>query len=336
MLKISVIVPVYKSEKYIERCIDSILNQTYKNIELILVDDGSPDNSPKICDRYAETDSRVLVIHKENGGVSTARNAGLEIATGDYIAFVDSDDYIEPYMYEKMLDKAVKHNCQVVLCDCVKEYGEYREVYSHNIRAGFYNREQLENEYFPHLLMMENVEYPATISNRLLLWKRELNTSVMRYESGIRYSEDLLFGAKLLYAADSFYYMKNETYYHYVMNPASATHIYAPDKWKDYVLLHSRINDEFGKCADYDFSSQIDLCLLFFVYNAVGDIYSANIEQEEKLSKIKNILNTPRVSEMFRRTNVFSLGVTTKLKIITFMYKHRMGISLLIKYFGRR
>ena len=92
-LKISVIIPVYKVEKYLYQCIDSILSQTYKNIEVILVDDGSPDNSPKICDDYASQDSRVKVIHKSNGGLSDARNVGLEAATGDYIIFVDSDDY---------------------------------------------------------------------------------------------------------------------------------------------------------------------------------------------------------------------------------------------------
>ena len=87
-LKISVIIPVYKVEKYLYQCIDSILSQTYKNIEVILVDDGSPDNSPKICDDYASRDSRVKVIHKSNGGLSDARNVGLEAATGDYIIFV--------------------------------------------------------------------------------------------------------------------------------------------------------------------------------------------------------------------------------------------------------
>ena len=92
---ISVIIPVYKVEKYINRCVESVLVQNYHNIEVILVDDGSPDNCGIICDKYAETDSRIKVIHKKNGGLSDARNAGLDIATGQYICFIDSDDYIE-------------------------------------------------------------------------------------------------------------------------------------------------------------------------------------------------------------------------------------------------
>ena len=106
--KISVIVPVYKVEEYLCRCVDSIINQTYKNLEIILVDDGSPDSCGRICDEYAEKDSRIKVIHKENGGLSSARNAGLDIATGDYIGFVDSDDFIDAEMYS-MLYEMIKN-----------------------------------------------------------------------------------------------------------------------------------------------------------------------------------------------------------------------------------
>ena len=112
--KISVIVPVYKVESYLHRCVDSILNQTHRELEVILVDDGSPDNSGKICDEYAAKDHRVKVIHKKNEGSSCARNAGLDIATGDYISFVDSDDYINESMLESMLNNLLEHNLDVV------------------------------------------------------------------------------------------------------------------------------------------------------------------------------------------------------------------------------
>ena len=113
---ISVIVPIYKVEKYLKKCIESIQKQTYKNLEIILVDDGSPDKCGEICDEYAENDSRIIVIHKKNGGLSSARNAGIEIAKGDYIGFVDSDDYIEPYMYEKLLDAIEQNNSKLSVC----------------------------------------------------------------------------------------------------------------------------------------------------------------------------------------------------------------------------
>jgi len=114
--KISVIVPVYNVELYLPKCIDSILFQTYENLEIILVNDGSTDSSAKICDEYAEKDNRIKVIHKANGGVASARNAGLRISTGEYIAFVDSDDWIEPTMYSELLDVCLNNDCDYVGC----------------------------------------------------------------------------------------------------------------------------------------------------------------------------------------------------------------------------
>ena len=110
---ISVIVPVYKTEKYLDRCVQSIVDQTYRNLEIILVDDGSPDSCPGICDAWAAKDSRNKVIHKENGGQSDARNAGIAAATGEYIAFVDSDDRIHPRILECLHDAIVLHGADV-------------------------------------------------------------------------------------------------------------------------------------------------------------------------------------------------------------------------------
>lgn len=114
--KISVIVPVYNVEKYLIRCVDSILGQTYKNLEIILVNDGSTDESGKMCDRYAKENENIKVVHRKNGGLAAARNSGLDIATGDYIAFVDSDDWIDSDMYEWMLSLATENNADIVRC----------------------------------------------------------------------------------------------------------------------------------------------------------------------------------------------------------------------------
>lgn len=115
MPKISVIIPVYKVEEYLNRCVDSVINQTYKDFEIILVDDGSPDNCGKICDEYAARYSFVTVIHKENGGLSDARNAGLDVMRGEYVAFVDSDDYIHPEYLNILITEAEKHNADISL-----------------------------------------------------------------------------------------------------------------------------------------------------------------------------------------------------------------------------
>ena len=110
---ISVIVPIYNVEKYLARCVDSIVNQTYKNLEIILVDDGSPDRCPQMCDDYADKDSRNKVIHKKNGGLSDARNAGMAVATGEYISFIDSDDWIETSMFELLLNNIFQYDCEI-------------------------------------------------------------------------------------------------------------------------------------------------------------------------------------------------------------------------------
>ncbi len=116
MVLISVIIPVFKVEKYLEKCIKSIVNQTIENLEIILVDDGSPDQCPKICDYWASKDSRIKVVHKKNGGLSDARNAGLDIAKGEYISFIDSDDWVALDMYEIMLKAMKEENADICAC----------------------------------------------------------------------------------------------------------------------------------------------------------------------------------------------------------------------------
>lgn len=121
---VSVIIPVYKTEEYLTQCVDSVLGQTYQNLQIILVDDGSPDNAPAMCDAYAQRDSRVEVIHKENGGLSDARNAGKAVAKGQYLTFLDSDDIWAPETVEHMVQIARKENAQVVKIGVIRKYAE--------------------------------------------------------------------------------------------------------------------------------------------------------------------------------------------------------------------
>ena len=343
--KISVVVPVYNSAPFLRRCIESILNQTYSKIELLLIDDGSTDESGQICDAYAKIDERVRVVRQENQGVAAARNRGLDLASGDFVTFVDSDDWIEPVMYERMIRTANENNCDVVMCDCVKDCGEKHEIYSHDIRTGFYGLKQLKEEYYPHLLVMESVEYPPTISNWLILYRiRQLNislpTSSIRYVEGVRYSEDLLFGAEIILHSTSFYYMKGEVYYHYCFNEKSATNTFVKDKWKDYMILRREAEKRIFS-EEFDFTEQMDKMVLFFLFNAAGDILrTRSITTSEKIILIAKMRNAPEVKVMFRRLDVSSLPVSTRIKIMVFLYK-TWGIYLLalyqdiIRYFKR-
>lgn len=124
---VSVIIPIYKVEQYLDQCIDSIVHQSYENLEIILVDDGSPDNCPQICDQWAQRDSRIRVLHKPNGGLSDARNVGVQICTGEYICFVDSDDWAEPMMVECLLRACVEDNTLVAICGRYDHFEEKDE-----------------------------------------------------------------------------------------------------------------------------------------------------------------------------------------------------------------
>lgn len=152
-VKVSIIVPVYKVEKYLNRCVDSIINQTYKNIEIILVDDESPDNCGKMCEKYAKKDQRIKTYHKKNGGLSDARNYGLKYAKGEYIAYVDSDDYIEPKMIEILVNAIEKNNADIAMCG-TKVVGDYST----------YNNKWFDND----LVLNKEEALKALLENRII------------------------------------------------------------------------------------------------------------------------------------------------------------------------
>ena len=178
---ISVIVPVYKVEEYLPRCIDSILAQTYKNLEIILVDDGSPDKCPAICDEYAKKDSRIKVIHKKNGGLSDARNAGLDLCSGEKICFIDSDDYVSPRYVEDLYGQMMKTNSDLVLCGFVKVFQDGTFGEPERLEGGII----AEEEYW-------NAMYGDAPVNYIVAWNKLYDRRLfekVRYAKG-RINED--------------------------------------------------------------------------------------------------------------------------------------------------
>ena len=216
MKKISVIVPVYKTEEYLRKCVESILAQTYTNLEVILVDDGSPDGSGKICDEYAERDERVRVIHKENGGLSSARNAGLDVATGDYITFVDSDDYLDDGIYEKLVTKMEETSSDIVMMNIQAVDEEYNPI----CPPKEYPSEWISPQ--PGTCMMAEI------------CKRRIDTSVCsklfsfsairesRFRSGVL-NEDFLFMAEALLRKEIRCVLVNDVGYFYYTRQGSIT-----------------------------------------------------------------------------------------------------------------
>lgn len=320
---ISVVVPVYNVEKYLNRCIDSILNQTFKQIEIILVDDGSTDNSPVICDEYCDRYENIKVIHKKNDRVAAARNDGIKLATGKYIALVDSDDWIEPNMLEEMYNKAEEFHTDITMCDFRKVGVESEHTVSQPIREGYYDRDMIESELFPCLIMFENIEFPPTISNWTCLFRREfLIENNLFYDEDIHYCEDSIFGSKAMYNANGFYYMKNIYFYNYFYNPNSTTSTCNMKKWDSYLIINQRLKEYF-KDSKFDFSRQIKINMLYFTLNFLGEIGKSSLDFNEKRKLCKELFSKECVKNTFKDFKLPS--VNYKLKIILLMIKYKMS-----------
>lgn len=209
--KISVIVPVYKVEPYLRKCLDSIVSQTYQNLEIILVDDGSPDNCGAICDEYAAKDKRIRVIQKANGGVASARNTGLDMVTGDYIGWVDSDDWVEPKMFETMLAAAKTHDADIVICGRVEGYPD------HNFQMGWQRAELLNKEQAMALLIEDDLVRSYLWDK---LWKRELFQDIRVPQ--LKVFEDMAVMYRLFIRAERVVCLP-DVFYHYEHHDAGLT-----------------------------------------------------------------------------------------------------------------
>lgn len=215
---ISVIIPVYNVEKYLHRCLDSVIAQTYQNLEIICVDDGSIDESGRICNQYAVRDARIKVIHQENQGLSAARNRGLDAADGEYIAFVDSDDYILEGMYKKMLDKLLDYSVDLCVCQWQYEFSDGRQVVKKkNIDPTIYGcKTSLE---FARFLYRGNYENGVVVAAWNKLYRRALLDKI-RFEGRIH--EDEVFCGRIMAKNISVYVME-EQFYVYAQNGDSLT-----------------------------------------------------------------------------------------------------------------
>ena len=240
---ISVIVPVYKAEKYLDKCVQSIVNQTYKNLEIILVDDGSPDNCPQICDEWAKKDGRIKVIHKENGGVSSARNTALDICLGEYAAFADSDDFIEENMLESMMKTAEKAKAEVVVCGFTfEENGQEISKIPFNNKVYTNKNNELLYAYISDEIRPEAC---AKLIKKSVIGKT-------RFDLSVKYGEDQLFNYEILKKCTCLAGVENG-FYHYVQNSgnSSTTAYLTEDRVKNYLITQRIVRE----CSNGDLYS---------------------------------------------------------------------------------
>lgn len=241
---ISIIVPVYNVEKYIDRCMTTLLGQTYKNIEVILVDDGSPDGCPKLCDEYAKKDSRVKVVHKENGGLGYARNSGLDIATGEYIAFVDSDDYVTEDMCEKLMSAAMKYNADIVYGGIF--YDENGVIKRRpGVQQPVIRKDDEVKEFLLDLIAMKPEEKQDTIIE-VSVWKAIFRKKIfddynIRFVSEREFiSEDIIFNIDYISKACSVVLIPEPVYY-YCTNPNSLSKSFRVDRFERTKIMYFEI-----------------------------------------------------------------------------------------------
>lgn len=218
---ISIIIPIYKVSQYLDECVVSIVNQTYKDLEIILVDDGSPDSCPQMCDEWARKDARIKVVHKQNGGLSSARNAGLKVATGEYIGFVDSDDNVDETMYEDLM-RVMKQNekTMVVSSPIIRNTDGVFTPYK--MGTGNYDKDGDAMPLSEYMKKFLEMKMDATVWNKL--YKREFIQTMFREG---RNNEDYLFmyyNVKNLYDTDNLLAVTNKAHYYYRFNAQSICH----------------------------------------------------------------------------------------------------------------
>ncbi len=246
---ISIIVPVYKTEAYLKRCVDSLREQEYEDMEIVLVDDGSPDGCPALCDAFAEEDGRIRVVHKENGGLVSAWQAGVQASRGEYLGFVDSDDWVEKNMLAEMaryLSGCGGDGEEVVCCNFIMERPKRKTEHYHGLAPGVYEGRDLEGEIKDHLLGHENRR--VSMSRCMKLFSRSLIEKNMKYcRPDITMGEDVNITLPALLDCRRLVIMEGAAYYHYFYNESSMVHKYDAGLYRGIRMLYRTIKEIYRK-----------------------------------------------------------------------------------------
>lgn len=280
--KFSIIVPIYNVQPFLNQCIDSILGQEYGNFELILVDDGSTDGCPGICDYYASADSRVAVVHKENGGLVSARKAGALRATGDYVCCVDGDDFISEKYTKKFAEAIEAYSSDIVCCNYYTFKKDQKKARVMRFPDGVYDRKRMEREAFPYLLHSQNSQhFPQTIWCKAI--KRELYCQIQeKVDPVITTGEDCAVAIPCLYKSSSITIIKDPLYY-YRCNSNSITRSASVFQWRRLDALAEQIKNEIP-LNEFDFQDQYNR----FIAHAFFTNAKSQFNKKEKYSVICN------------------------------------------------
>ena len=325
---LSVIIPVYNTEDYLDKCIQSVLSQTFKNFEIILVDDSSTDSSGKICDDYARKYDCIKVIHKEHGGPTQTRKAGLEYAMGKYVIYMDSDDRISADMYEYMMNKIQKYNADICICDIVIETEKSRIPLYREIAGGFYDKEKLKKEIYPYMLFSETKNEPAiapSLCNKIIK-KTIIEDVLSEANENIYYGEDAICMYPCMLDANSIYIAKDKFFYIYTQTEYSLSRKYDKRLLSKLPLLISLFDEEFEK-RNFNGKSQLDFYaasqLVFFIRNEL--LFNKTKTFLKKSKELKGYLSNSRFKEVFHSVKKSNLNKLFKFKVFL-LEKNQIGL----------
>jgi len=329
---ISVIVPVYNVKEYLEKCLDTIAQQTLKEMEIILVNDGSTDGSDEICQRYVEKDSRFSLIHQANAGLAAARQTGLNVAKGEYIGFVDSDDWLELTMYEEMYEAAKTSGADIVFCNVYRDEDKKEQIY---FEPGFYDRSEMERVIFPRLLAnFDENKSECTIRwcNWLRIYRRSLiEEHGIRFDTRFRRCQDLPFTFECTIHANSYYYLGDRYLYHNRMNFESLSKGYTKNMWgllKPWVEYLKEVVDNYG---DYDFSEQMYLRAALTAFECADNETKPNNVRKlcQRIATIRQIMKESKAICNWKKIDVNRMGRVYKLYAFCFKMKLPLCFYLL-------
>ena len=297
---ISVIVPVYKVEKYLEKCINSILSQTYKNLEIFLVDDGSPDNCGKMCDEYAKKDNRIKVIHKQNGGLSAARNTALDVCTGDYITFVDSDDWVEPNYVEELYNALKKYNCDLSVCG-LKRWFEDMTLES---IVDYKDRQQVfyDKDFYDLFFCKNEIKHHAWSK----MYKKDIFKS-LRYPVGRNYEDTYIITDICANIKTGAVIVQKPLYNYLVMRAGAITQVVSKKKF-DWIYASRKNVDNTPKNT---YANRIAAIGLFYIYENLYKYMKKDKELKKELLKL--------FDEDWKKYRRF---LPFKTKVRFFIFKH--------------
>ena len=325
-VKISIIVPIYNAETYLDNCIKTIINQTYSDFELLLIDDGSTDESYQICKRY-ETDSRVRIYKQGNAGVSAARNKGIQLSTGDYIWFIDADDWIEPEALEKFVEAYERFNGRIdIFSFNYMKYQKGKKIPISNIQQGYYTNE-------------EYLKFMLNPSNHFgLVWSNIYSSKIMKghrvmFDENLTQSEDVDFSVRIGRYVDNIY-VSESAFYNYRITSGSLSRKYKEGIADSYITSLEKIQEN---VADYhnssmqnDFNAYIRVIVIFIILN---DYYHPenNKSRQWKLSKLTELLRQPLIAEALKRMDSKSMS-KDKIILLHFIKSRNVaGIKFISK-----